>query len=445
MGSTIGLSALCITLLVLGGVTSPAAAQIDAPSLPTGGIFGRRNAADPKVVSQEMTVSLNAGLGQDRNTVPDADGDPLVLFGPQPSGRVGFGAASVHYRWGRDSRFLKANGGGYSSYASAGVNQVWNGSTAVTGAIDLNRRVNLSGGMAAEVAPDYLFETLPVGLGESPLTGADGLHPQGVTEQKWLSANTFAGLNTGWTSRQATSFRYSRAQTGPLEGMGFDSQSQLVTAHHSWKVKRTIGLQASYRFRDNRQTGEFGGQNTLLSHSVDAGVAGERRLFLRRLVTYSLAAGITHAEAEYSVGRPGRFALPNFSAAIGLMLMRSWLVSASSSRNVTVLEGFTPEPLAVTTTSIDVSGNLSRRFQLRTTGSYANGDSQSGAGAFVTSAASAHAQYALSRQVALFAGYGYYKHHLRNLIAVFASYPDRYQRHSVWVGTSVWLPVFGRF
>jgi hypothetical protein len=432
-------------MLLLTSVPSHAHGQIAAPDAPTGGTFGRRNAPDPMLVTQELTVTVDSGTGYDSNRVSGGEQDLPLLFGPQPSGHVSFGAATLGYKWGRQARYIAAHGGGYASYASAGINQVWNGNVNVRGAWDVNRRLNVKGGVSAVVSPIYLFEAIPTSIEGFEDVATNNLHPQGVTEQKWRSTEEFVEFGTNWTRRQSTSVRYTNSQMNPLEGFGLDSASQLATVSHVWQAGRSLGVYTASECRDNRQEAELGGQHTFTAHRINFGINGTRRLSAVRTLNYLLEAGVLRSYASYAEGIPSAFVQPNFSAGLAINLTRSWTLSARSSRNTTVLQGFAPEPMAVDSAALDLGGNLSRRLQLRIAGNYSRGTSRSGAGEFDSAAASANAQYALSRHIAVFAAYSYYDHKLHNIITALSAFPDRYQRHSISIGSTVWLPVVGRF
>jgi hypothetical protein len=82
--------------------------------------------------------------------------------------------------------------------------------------------------------------------------------------------------------------------------------------------------------------------------------------------------------------------------------------------------------------SVGVSGAISRGAGLATD-----------TGSFEATGATAQVQYAVARWCGLFVGYNFYRHRLLEISSTPTGYPARYDRHSVRVGLSFWLPLYG--
>jgi hypothetical protein len=59
--------------------------------------------------------------------------------------------------------------------------------------------------------------------------------------------------------------------------------------------------------------------------------------------------------------------------------------------------------------------------------------------------ASGALRYALANWSAFFVSYGFYHHRIEDPSAVVSGFPSRYDRHSVRVGMTFWVPMYGAF
>ncbi len=434
----------------LAGIVSPAVAQVvERPPRVLGGLFGGHQPRDPNRTSQELTLTFNVGSGYDENLGPGGQELPVGTFSPLESGFGTTGGGEIRYWRGRASRFLEASGRGYFNQTSAGDSPLGGGVAGLRGETNLGRRsgLNLNAGVSYE--PTLLFSALGSLL--QPTEGIvvpDGNAPQGLLEQRWLVTQGSAGAYHNWTSRQRMDVLYTNSRREPMNGPGEVSRTQLASVRHRWNPRQNGGFLFSYRFNENQQDSLLFSRLPLRTHFADAGFQVERRLSPSRGILFSFTGGTAYTRVHSTGVDAGRdtFVVPTVSGLARFDLARTWNVSTEARRDVTVLEGLSPEPFATNLVSLHLDGVVSRRTNIGISGVYSRGAALvTNAGKFESAAASAQVQYALARCCGVFASYGYNKHRLLEVVSAPSGYPSRYDRHSVRVGFSFWLPLYGAF
>lgn len=442
-----------IVLLLLAGIVAPAAAQVvDRPPRVLGGLFGGQRPRDPNRTSQELTLTLNLGSGYDRNLGPGGQELPVGVFSPMESGFATTAGAAARYWRGRTSRYFEASGRGYLNSAHAADSRVAGGDAAVRGETGLGRRSGLTYDVGAAYEPTLLFSALGPLVG--PTQGSvvpDGNAPQGILEQRWLSAQGSIGVYRHWTTRQRMDVLYTRSLREPVDGPGTDSRTQVASVRHRWNPRPNAGFQLSYRYDENQQTDEVLDLQPVRTQTVDAGVNVERRLSPTRGALFSFTGGAAYTRvrpiaAAGMLGQIATFVVPIVAATARLDLARAWNVSTAFDRSVTVLEGLSPEPFATNVVSLRLDGVVAQRTNVGISGAYSRGAALvTDAGSFEATGATAQVQYAMGRCCGVFTSYNYYTHRTTGVVTVPTGYPPRYDRHSVRVGFSFWLPLYGTF
>jgi hypothetical protein len=443
--------------LIAGGVC-PAWAQAPAgqprataPEQPrvTGGLFGGLRPVDPNQPdrpSQQVTLNLDVAGGYDQNV--GVDDEPFVGPEAPQSGAIGASAVEFLYRWGTSRNYLDASAHANTTFARVGVQQRGAGDSQIQAAATMGRRAGLSGAVAAAYEPTYLFNAFG-GLATEVI---DGVVPgatltEGFTEQRWLSTRASGNVYRNWTTRQKTDFDYAESEREPITGDGLGSHSRSADIRHDWSFRQHAGLQFNYQFYENRQVGDTEDPLPLRSHQAGLSMRLERRVGPHRAVAFDFGGGVTQSRTrETAESGPVEFVVPSGSAGVLLTLSSRWSVSFDASRDVTVLEGLSPQPFNTDALSLVTEGKIGRQIVIRATVAHARGAQSTGdTGAFDTTTALAELRYLLSRCCALTTSYSYYDHQLFDLQTVEAGFPSSYRRNSIRFGISFWMPLFGTF
>jgi hypothetical protein len=136
------------------------------------------------------------------------------------------------------------------------------------------------------------------------------------------------------------------------------------------------------------------------------------------------------------------------SAFVGtrLDLGRTWAVAFDAHRDVTMLDALSPQSFVNEVVSLQLGGRLARSWLLALNGSWSEGKAHQGdLGSFEAGNGSAQVQYNLTRCCSVVGGYTFYTHRLRDIEAVPAGFPRRFERNAVSVGISIFLPLYGQF
>jgi hypothetical protein len=324
--------------------------------------------------------------------------------------------------------------------------QAWTRDITAGGELALGARSGLFGRVQRQYQPVFLFgafDALP-GLVEG--TTPDFQTVQGVTRQTWQADESSVGLYRNFTRRQVADFRIGRRSQRPLRGFGLDNATDSALAHYAWTLGRTGGLDFNYQYVDTTQTSQPGAGQRLSTHALFAGFHVRRRVSPSRSLDFAISGGVSRSTTTLVADQSeGEIFQPTFSASFGTQLTRSWSIRAEAGRQVGVLYGLTPEPFATRAMSIGATGNLSRRLQANLSVAYSRGDAAlSKTDSYDTMYSTNSLQYALSRNVAMFVNYTYYRQTLDGVTVVQPLFPGFYERHSTRVGASIWLPVLGR-
>jgi hypothetical protein len=121
-------------------------------------------------------------------------------------------------------------------------------------------------------------------------------------------------------------------------------------------------------------------------------------------------------------------------------------VSLSARRDITVLNGLSSAPFSSDAAMLTLDGTAWRRLSIGITGGYSQGRALgSQAGDYDQTLLNTQLQYGFSSRVGLTVGYAYNQNHLRDVTDAPSSFPARHGRHSVRIGLTMWLPLYGTF
>jgi hypothetical protein len=126
-------------------------------------------------------------------------------------------------------------------------------------------------------------------------------------------------------------------------------------------------------------------------------------------------------------------------AALVHHLGRTWTASLQYSRGFRTQDGLDQLYFTDAVTA-GIGGLVSRRLSLSANANWATSSLEYGSGGHAGTSASAEANYALNRFLALYAHYVFYKYAYDDLIQLDARIPRELDRHGVRVGVTTSVP-----
>lgn len=438
--------ASCAALSVALLMPAPLLAQQpQQPPGSTGGLFGGYRSLDPNRTSQTLALTVDLSTGYDENVAPDSGGGPT----PALDGRATTANAALRYWLGRTGRSIEANGRGFVNRQAFSAGNMVGGEATLRAAGLFGRRTGADAGFGVSYEPTFLFN----GFGGllAPIEGEPAppevAPPQGVIEQRWIATQGSASVFRNWTSRQRMDVQFNLLHRRPTEGEGLNSRTYSAVARHAWSLRRSAGLQFSYGFTENQQGDATTSGLPLRTHTLEGGIRLERRVAPERSLVFVATGGSTYAHIERVGGVPaGEYFVPTVSTSARLDVSRTWNVAAEFNRDVTVLEGLTPEPFTGDVAGVRLAGQVGRRLALSIAGAFSRGEALvTRTGSYESLAGTASAQVYIARWCSAFASYSYYEHRTTDVATLQPGFPSRYDRNSVRAGLTVWLPLYGTF
>jgi hypothetical protein len=340
---------------------------------------------------------------------------------------------------------VETNGQVYRSYASGGADQLTSGNANVRAETNIGARhgVNADAGISSQ--PSMLFDAFgPVTQPGDP--GVPGATPaQGITEQRFISTSASGGASRRWSTRQRTDIRFGESHQNPTGPLALEGSSRTASLGHQWLPARWASIQLGYSLNDNRQGVAVDVERTVRSHDFRVAIQVQRRLARTRMWAADLGVGVSRSSTRLVSDPASRdFTVPSASLSTQLQFSRAWRLEADVARSASVLSGLAAEPTATTAGSLRLNGGIGQRLQLLLGGGIAEGESLlTQVNGYKSTSASVQMQWALSRSIAVFASGSHFEHELKGVLVVQPGFPTRFQRRSVRVGVTIWVPVFG--
>ena len=235
-------------------------------------------------------------------------------------------------------------------------------------------------------------------------------------------------------------------QMRPIGETGLDSETQAASLGHSWNASRNVSVNFAYRHVDQVTNDESGQAQPLQSQTADAALTIRKRWSATRRLEIRGGGGATRASWIPIGNRTFVSLAPVFFGGVNVDLARTWAIATSVRREVSVLNGLAPEAFVADSASLSAGGAIAPRLELTVNGAFSRGSSHGGErGSFEAVTGALQLQWNVSRLAAIMTSYNYYNHLLRDITALPPGFPPRFDRSSVRVGLTLWLPFYGSF
>lgn len=444
--------AVGVVSLVVSAGLSPAHAQlIEGPIGAVGGVWGGHRPIDPNRNTQALDVTFDLGSGWDRDPNafliedPDDNRDLTSWYATTAT-------ASGRYRAGSVRRSIEASGRSYFNYQSNAADSLIGGGGNLVAATQLKRlrEHELSAELDASYEPGWVFGALgpDIGGGGPQDPGVGVAPPIGIVEHRWLVLTGSTAYEHHWTRRSLTRVDYERRHLRPLEGGGDETDWQFASLEQRWESSPNLTLLAGYRFDQSGQTVEGLDAPNASYQTLDGGWSYTKRFSPIRRYTVSLRAGASRLFESELTDDLGTWH-PAVTGAFEYAPSPSWSMSAEVSRNVTILAGLDPAPVSNDNVEVSLNGTPNRKLRWSISASMARAStlatSLSRASVIDVAGANAQVRYAIATWSAIFASYGFYHHRLEDESILVSGFPPRYDRQSIRVGLTLWVPLYGSF
>ena len=430
-----------IAVLLLAPGAAASAQVLQPPPRTTGGLFGGDRPVDPNRSRQELTLTLDALAGYGDVLLNEGLSELTSPDGGSENSYSGLATATGRYWLGRAARHIEATGSAQVvSYSTALSGPLIGGHGGVSATTSLGSRTSVDADFRAEYRPTYVlgsFGDVSDGVSAGVATDPTG----GATEIRTLSRGSHAGLRREWTTRQHSAVEYSLGYFEFSGGAEANSTMHGQSLTHAWQFSRTSGIRVAYR-RETWQSVHTVGPTDSLTHNADFGLDYRKRLSRTRQLAFAFGAGVMRGE----VTNGETYLAPSAHGSAQFDFARTWNIGAGVQRHATVLEGITRSSFLTSSVGLTLGGRVHDRVTLAVSGQFSRGTAAAGAaGSFETINGTVQCDYALARWGSVLMNYSSYGHTLRGVTGIPEGLPSRFQRQSVRVGITVWLPLYGSF
>lgn len=447
---------LAVVIFVLAGAIRPATAQVmQGPQGATRGLFG--SAGSQATGAPVFAVTFDGDGGYDENSV-DQTSDATSQFFAFQSGVVTTGSASARFQAGTLTRYIigLASSGITYQQVRAGDSffRQWRSSGSLQAALPLGRRSGLMASAGVSYDPTFLFNAFNSvarnGAAENPLDADAPTAPDptlSLTSQRWLTRRAGLSTHRNWTPRQRTTVDFSGLWLGPSTGPGIENRTLSGSTVHSWSRSATTGFEAVYRFDRWTLTEQGATGAPINAQTLEGRFRHERRLSPNRSMAFVGGAGaVTLDDNQRTNTTEGQRISPTVSASVQMNFQPVWSMSLGARHDVTVLGALAAEPFESNAVTFSVEAAPSRRFSTGGTAAYSSGGAQRSAGGrFSQVSANARLQYAFGASFGATLSYAYGQYRFRDVAVALAGAPPQFGRHSLRVGFTYWLPLYGTF
>jgi hypothetical protein len=448
------LAALVVPAAALGQDVAASPAQQPAAQAPSDrplpeqvrrpfrGLFGAP--ADPARSRQSLTMTLSAFGAYDDDLLAADSGAPVGASADQQHGWYSGATAGIVYARRGDRVW-----GGLQGDAAVNHYPSLHETTTMyraggTLSTQVARRTTLAIAADEVYAPQY---RLGLFANPSALTGEADPFSTVITDLDLFRSSAYrtsaqASLSQGLGRRTSLDVFYAFNNVNYLDNE-FDYSSQTAGLRFSRRVTQNLGFHAGYGYSTASYRQQDLAQRRI--HNIDVGVDYGRALSVSRRTTLTFSTGSAAVAQgnKFTDSADGRFAYRFIgSANLRHEIGRTFSANVGYRRSVDFHEGFN-EPFLSDAVTASYGGLLSRRLEFNSSADYAIGSVGLGHvdNGYSSASASAGLKYALSRKLAVYGRYVYYRYHFDSAVALDPRFVPALDRQGVRVGLTASFPI----
>lgn len=432
-------SALTVAAIAAGA--GLASAQVVQPPPRIGGLFGGERTPLPNRAQHELEVVTNLLGGYDDNISGDGVGVSTDPFAPRRSGTTALATSDLRYRRiGPASNVQFSLGGNVNAFRNIDVKPLVGGNAN----LNASRRfggTTISGGGQVDYRPTFTFGVLDSRAASGVALQLDPT--SGVSQIRSLNLGGVGSVSQQWNPRHRTDF-FSSISRNTYTGDALDMRSINIGLDHSWSLSRRNGIQVHYG--GTRQESLVTDNQPVDSHTLSLGPQIRIPVSRTRTLSFAGGPGVIHVRARAVSGGTVNYTTPTGFFTSSLDLGRTWALTGDWHRQASLLDGLSRQSFLTDSTSLSLGGQISRSWTVAATGSYSQGGAHKGdPGSFESVSGTMQLQYGLTRCCSLVGGYTYYQHRIEDIALLAPGFPRRFERNSVRIGITTWLPLYGSF
>ena len=435
--------ALCTVVLLVPSLAQ--AQRQQAPTRPYRGLFGGGPPADPHRTRTELSLSANLSGGYDQDVL-------ATSTQPEAGSVATTGDIGLDYYFGRAARSFSTVGRTFvTSYANTGTDPLIGGDVAMRGELELGRRSHLTLSQSFSYAPSLVLGTFGLLDGAvDPVDLPDTGDISGLVDQRSWTGDTTVSVDRRFTSRQTLSGTYMYGHRTYLDDDGYDVATHAVNAGYTWSITTTTGILASYdlsrsSYSDPTRTGTSASA-PMTDHSLLFGADYTRRLSRTRQVQLSGSVGASYVDTFNSTSlAPVSYWTPSAVGTVRMDFGQTWALSGDYRRGTNVLQGVSLDTFSTHAFSVRADGAMGHRIRAAVSTAFSTGRSGIDAeSTFRAFGSTAQFNYAFARCCAASVNYDFYAYRMRQ-VTLPGELPSNYDRNSIRVGFSFWLPLVGNY
>lgn len=296
----------------------------------------------------------------------------------------------------------------------------------------ISERTGLNLSASGSYAPYFQLNFLPGSLAANPVgSSMDGA----VLWRPEISYSAAADLTHRMSPRLSFDLQstFDRRTASSQTGLNYRAGG-----HLQYQFSPTTGLEIGYTRQQltNRILSE---EPLVIEHQIDVGINYRRALSPDHRLTFGFSTAST-AVRTGQVGTPGRLRFAALGTAfLSRAIGRTWSARLDYGRRLEFLE-ISTQPFFVDTATAGLGGNLGRRVDVQWTAGYSTSTLASGGFGFSGWSTSIRERVAVSRSLALYTQYMFYRYEFGGGVVLPAGLNPRLNRQGVRFGLTWWIP-----
>lgn len=407
-----------------------------------------RPSRDPGPAKHELMFKSNLMGGYDENVFGGSGIGSGFVPRAMASGSTASLDAALDYSFGNELHSFSAESAGnvraypgYLEHPAAG------GHAGLRARTTAGRSLTLAASERVGYEPFFnVFSTGSSGV-SLPAGAGDVMPAVRLFERRSLNSTTnlSGDLRMGRSDSASASYSY-RVERFVNIDYG-RNRSHRATAAYRRALAPSVRVGAEYTYSNREYTGLDEAARPMREHRIEAGPDIQKALSRRRSLTLSLSAGAAYVE---SVSRASDELVSSWvpvgNGSLRLALSPSWFLEGGYRREFLYLRSVTDDVYTTDTVYLNTGGLVTGRTSMRlgaTAGNWRTFVTPGLDDTFRIYGASCQLAVGITSKLAVTTSYSYYHHRFSNPGALPAGFPARFNRHSVMVGLSLWLPLAG--
>lgn len=427
---------LFVCLLIVLAWTSMASAQAVRPGRPYRGLF--RGSGSEALAEKQLLLNVLVGGGYDDNLIAAAGGGAGNVTSSEVMGMFGRLAVDLGYTHTTDDVNFGVSVASDSRYFPELESQYYGSYSGSIGvSLPVSRRARFSANQSVGYQPFLTLDLFP-SLGAEVVGDAQPARlEQGAGFEDFVNYRTSLDYVQGVSQRGGFELSYSHEFNDFADDVS-DLRIQSAGARYTHTVARGLGVRMGYDYSIGKYfyTTE---PTTVGGHLIDVGVDYARALSLSRRTTLSFSTGsaaLKDSNATYYqfIG----------NVELNREIGRTWNASLAYARNASYVRSFS-EPFFSDSLSAEISGLVTRRLELVMNGAASLGSVGFGStpnNDYESYSATAVLTYGLTQNLALAAGYDYYKYNFGAGVVLPVGLASDFERQTAQLGLRMWFPLY---